>query len=552
MVMQDASDAVNASAACQSAGVSALFTPAVQVEGEDPYGHPGYLTLDAPGLTGGQLVGSIAAAAGQASGLCFDLGNLGLPASDQIRTMRVRIHTPPQGAQGGTITLTEHSSLGDCALTVPTTAGQTSLDIVSNLAAGFQMPEFPPGSPQCPSGHNPRDARQDGDSLVMALASAITICVNDPGVGMNAGPADICFTNADCDDGNPCTIDTCLAANGQCQHAPAPDGGPCDDADACTAGNSCIAGTCGTPLSCDDGNPCTTDTCDPATGACLPTPVLCDDANPCTADFCNPDTAQCMFVPLSGLECDDGDLCTFRDTCVQNAGDPLPTCQGAPACDDGNLCTDDACDPATGECRITPVQCDDGNSCTVDFCDATGTCVSLAGGPGGGGTCDDGNPCTTGDTCVPDASGSPVCVGQPLACDDDNACTADACDPATGGCFHTATPIGDVLGLTLTDNTTMTWSSMPGAIYWNTYRGTIPENMLGSRTLPTGSPYDQTCFEQADSHGDGALVSTDAAIPPLGTGYYYLVSEFAGCGEGPIGHDTNNTVIPNTSPCLVP
>ena len=41
-------------------------------------------------------------------------------------------------------------------------------------------------------------------------------------------------------------------------------------------------------LNCNDGNPCTTDTCNPSTGACEHNPVNCDDGNPCTTDACIP------------------------------------------------------------------------------------------------------------------------------------------------------------------------------------------------------------------------------------------------------------------------
>ncbi len=43
-----------------------------------------------------------------------------------------------------------------------------------------------------------------------------------------------------CDDKNPCTIDTCVAAT--CQHANAE--GACDDGDACTVGDYCAQGLC--------------------------------------------------------------------------------------------------------------------------------------------------------------------------------------------------------------------------------------------------------------------------------------------------------------------
>jgi hypothetical protein len=549
IVLQNARDAVNASTPCQTAGVSAEFAPAELVESEDPFNQPGSLWLTAPGLPGAQLVGSLDAAPGQAVGVCFELGNLGVATAGQIRDMRVRFRTDPGGAQGGSITVRTHSNLGDCSMTVPTAPGDTSMGIASALGTAFQSPELPSNSPQCPTGHNPRDISQQGDSLVMGMASEIRICLDDPGVGVSATPADVCRTDADCDDGNPCTRDLCSAASGQCQHASEPDGLPCDDQDACTIGNTCARGLCGTPITCDDGNPCTNDRCDPATGACQSAPTLCDDGNSCTADVCNRALGGCTFTPLTGQSCDDGDPCTHGDQCVQTSPTDPPTCQGQPTCDDGNPCSADSCDPATGACVNTPVQCDDGNPCTLDFCDSSGACNSVAGGPGGG--CDDGDPCTTGDTCIPDPTGTPVCVGQAISCDDGNTCTQDICDPATGGCESKPGPINDVTGLTFTGSTTMTWSLTPGAASWNTYRGTIPRNLLGSRGL-TSPTYDQVCFEQGDSHHDGARVTIDAQVPPTGTAFYYLVSEVVPCGEGPIGRDGNTTPIPNGSPCFVP
>src|SRR5439155_25804257 len=159
-------------------------------------------------------------------------------------------------------------------------------------------------NPGCPSEANPHDMQLKGEALVSAMASSLEICLNDPGVGVSSAPAEICFTDADCEDGNPCTHNSCDPTTGRCQAAPEPDGIPCDDGDACTLGNACASGTCGTPLSCNDGNACTTDTCDPATGGCTSIPVQCDDANPCTSDFCNADTGRCLFSPMVGTACD--------------------------------------------------------------------------------------------------------------------------------------------------------------------------------------------------------------------------------------------------------
>jgi len=73
-----------------------------------------------------------------------------------------------------------------------------------------------------------------------------------------------CSAYADCDDGNPCTNDVCIA--GQCRHAD--NALPCDDGLACTAGDSCTDGICAGVASCGVG-----DACNPSTGACDSTGV---------------------------------------------------------------------------------------------------------------------------------------------------------------------------------------------------------------------------------------------------------------------------------------
>ncbi len=104
---------------------------------------------------------------------------------------------------------------------------------------------------------------------------------------------------------------------------------------------------------------------------------------------------DCMFAD----ECDDGDLCT-EDNCVNS------TCANVPiACDDGVDCTVDACDPATGACSNTA---DDAVCIDADLCNGTESCDALSG-------------------CV---------AGTEVMCSDGLACTADACDPATGQCSN--------------------------------------------------------------------------------------------------------------------
>jgi MYXO-CTERM domain-containing protein len=113
-----------------------------------------------------------------------------------------------------------------------------------------------------------------------------------------------------CDDGDPCTADSCDDAGG-CQHAPAADGTPCPDADACNGEETCQSGVCqaGAPLDCDDSDPCTQDTCNAASG-CVHTDSSCDDGNPCTTDFCDQENGCVNQDKPDGWECGDCKICS--------------------------------------------------------------------------------------------------------------------------------------------------------------------------------------------------------------------------------------------------
>jgi cysteine-rich repeat protein len=83
-----------------------------------------------------------------------------------------------------------------------------------------------------------------------------------------------CHAATECDDGNPCTIDDCLPTGGgaHCQSSLLGDGLACDDDDPCTTGDRCLAASCigsSRDVECDDGNPCSGDHClaDPAAAA---------------------------------------------------------------------------------------------------------------------------------------------------------------------------------------------------------------------------------------------------------------------------------------------
>ncbi len=241
-----------------------------------------------------------------------------------------------------------------------------------------------------------------------------------------------------CDDQNPCTTDTCEVKTGCVFVA---NGVACSDGDVCTVGDTCSESVCvaGMPLGCVDNNPCTDDTCKPATGCTFSANShACDDGNACSVgDTCKGSVCQ----PVSALPCDDGNPCT-NETCAAGKG-----CTSVPntlACEDGNPCTySDTC--TKGACAPgKPLPCNDGNLCTTDSCVPTQGCVFLPNTA----PCDDGNVCTTGDTCQ-----GGKCFGKGLlACADQDVCTLDTCSAASG-CTHTPSsqPCDDANACTVND-----------------------------------------------------------------------------------------------------
>ena len=232
----------------------------------------------------------------------------------------------------------------------------------------------------------------------------------------------LCKTSEDCsgvlEPQGPCTVAVCLPGVGVCALQDLADGTVCEDGDVCSSSDQCLAGVCkaGIDVLCDDGNPCTDDTCDAEAGCLFEnSQTACEDGNECTVgdlcqegecrpganqcaceedadcavyeddDKCNgtlfcdttlPDPA-CEIDPQTVVTCDTaGDTVCRKNTCLPQTGtcDPMAVADGVP-CDDGNictlegLCTQGAC--ATG----SPVVCDDGNPCTDDNCEAPGGCL---------------------------------------------------------------------------------------------------------------------------------------------------------------------------------
>jgi len=300
----------------------------------------------------------------------------------------------------------------------------------------------------------------------------------------NAGTGACEGTLYTCDDGLSCTTDACDPGSDGCVFQIADGfcvvGNACYAAGASEPGNPCrvcapnVSKVAWTPTagSCNDGQACThTDLC--VAGNCVGTPYACDDNKVCTNDQCNGD-ATCTFVVASGClvsnqcfldgQTQPGNDCNTCDS-AQSATAWTPVAAGT-TCNDGLGCTANETCNAVGQC-VAEAQCSQ-LTCETATCNPDDTCsVSLKPGhckidgecyfdgdpnpnnpcevcdPGVDANawrplfnvaCDDGDPCTFETTCQ-----GGTCVGQTVLCDDGVACTTDTCD-GQGGCSFTIWP----------------------------------------------------------------------------------------------------------------
>lgn len=288
----------------------------------------------------------------------------------------------------------------------------------------------------------------DGNECTVdSCAAGICTYTDVPDCGEGAedpeGGGILCKNDADCASAfetiPACEIAVCDLDSSECVLATAADGEACDDGNSCTEGDACDAGVCisGTTVDCSDGDECTDDLCSDADGCLNPPADTCDDGDPCTDDTCDA-AAGCVFTEKS---CDDGDVCTF-DSCNPGDGTCINT---ADPCDDGDPCTEGTCDSATGECSYTTTDgpCDDGDPCTTGEVCTGGAC----GGGVATACADDGDPCNGEEVCVT-AMGGCSSVNPPV-CGDDNVDSdcGETCDDGNNvggdGCSATCQVEGD-------------------------------------------------------------------------------------------------------------
>ena len=128
--------------------------------------------------------------------------------------------------------------------------------------------------------------------------------------------------------------------------------------------------------------------------------------------------------------CDDDNPCT-KDICKVGSDGAPSGCLNEPVdgpCEDGNACTaQDSC--LDGVCKAgDALACNDNNGCTKDLCNPAKGCVAE---PDDSGTCNDKDPCTVDDYCKFGACQP----GSSATCSDENVCTSDSCVPSKG-CQH--------------------------------------------------------------------------------------------------------------------
>lgn len=252
-----------------------------------------------------------------------------------------------------------------------------------------------------------------------------TTCDEAAGRCVLAPIAGCCSSDAQCDDGDPCTRDTCRSAT--CQHEPAAAGtvcaagvcdgagqcaqclrdGDCDDGNSCTA-NTCQHGICQHPAE-PEGTACTRGGGDPgvcdSAGQCRQAPPACSGGMvTCGSDCfpeCCPGANEACYSGPSGTEnvgvCRTGTRqCRNDGTWGACHGDVTPsaeTCDGLDndcdgTIDNGNLCPSDAPSTCgfTGQCSggtcqrygtetiCRPAACENGIQTFEAGCDGAGSC----------------------------------------------------------------------------------------------------------------------------------------------------------------------------------
>lgn len=274
------------------------------------------------------------------------------------------------------------------------------------------------------TGGAPRDSGVEGlDGSVAA----------DSGTGGDGATA--CTTIADC------TTGFCDAAVHLC--VPCVDALPCDDGNGCTVGDTCQAGQCvGAARDC--AQELRTGTNGPGSGNDCVATAQCYGFSGATPDH----SCVASTYKANGAPCEDGNACTFGDTCSGSAGSS--TCGAGVYCPGTGdvygcqgLCTKAGCDYSV----VAGLSCKTSKCFTGEQCDGTGTCaggtpVSCASNAGScySTTCDPVLGCAAyaavGTSCVGSFSCTTFGFSGSAHCGQYGTCVYNASGgPGTAGCW---------------------------------------------------------------------------------------------------------------------
>lgn len=292
-------------------------------------------------------------------------------------------------------------------------------------------------------------------------------CDGIVGNGCNAQ----CNTTADCSAVGVTQCETVACINYTCVTQFKPAGTPCNDTLYCTVNDTCQGNSIciGAPRNASDGLACTSDYCIEATDSLLHVPTQCNNGNMCQSGACVEPSGACVFTnsPYIGQNCSAlglpsaGRCAAGRIECNNSTGGAVFYCNVTPRVEN---CTsngvDDNCDGVVdngcGVQCVSNASCASyGTQCLNAYCGANFTCLTHA---KTNQSCNDSIACTDNDRCT--AFGT--CIGRlkntsnaanrcvnrfcavngtivdvPIHCDDNDRCTDDSCDPATGACIFT-------------------------------------------------------------------------------------------------------------------
>jgi len=238
-----------------------------------------------------------------------DFQSMGLFLGTGDQDNYFKVVTSANGGAGGVETLLEVSGVATAGPTLPLTLpGPEGVDLfltvnrtASTVQAGYAVTHLGVTDPVTPIGSpvaipaswltNPSAGLAVGIIATSRGAAPPFPATWDFIQITNGGPT--CTSNAECDDGNACTVDVCNG--GTCTNDAAVDGTTCNDGLACTIGDICIDGAC------DGTDDCPLNqVCDAGTGACAAVSGDPDnDGLEDTSDPCPNDARNLCYGPVA-------------------------------------------------------------------------------------------------------------------------------------------------------------------------------------------------------------------------------------------------------------